>query len=166
MRDYSPLDILIFLFEDYGRYNEMWRAKLDRRVVEMESRSGKTSLNTNNVQYDEDERKYEELTFDLHKCNTNLIFLANLLNFEVDFGAFCEKALGIFEELHQKRSKFPFHSDRMKSSYQQRLAYLVNDSELRQRQTKSLQQRIKSQINLVSRAVIAHCGHFILTAYF
>jgi hypothetical protein len=146
----SPLDILLFLFEDYGRYNEIYRAKLDEQVVWLEQNHKGTSLVVPSSEQKRDPLNHEELTIELHKCNSNLIFLANLLSFEKELGAFCSNAFFVLEKLRGQRGETALHTDRNKSYFQDRLAFFINDTELRQRQTASLQARVQSQINLVS----------------
>lgn len=145
----SPLDILLLLFQTYGSFNEEWRAKLDRQVVAMECRSGMTSIDTSQFDSD-DETAYAELTRDLHACNTDLIFLGHVLDFELELGAFCSQVFDTFEELRRQRKEAPFHNKRAAHCFQQRLAYCVKDGEFRQRQTGALRTRVQSQINLVS----------------
>lgn len=155
--DKSPLDILLFLFQEHGRFNEEWRARLDREVVAMEVRSGMTSLDTSTQQFDfDDGYVYAGLTRDLHACNTDLIFLGHVLDFELELGAFCSQAFDTFEELRRQRRETMFHDERAASCFQQRLAYCVKDGEFRQRQTMALRTRVQSQINLVSRKEIGN----------
>ena len=149
--DKSPLDLLLLLFRTYGGFNEEWRAKLDRQVVAMERRSGMTSIDTSQFDSD-DETAYAELTRDLHACNTDLIFLGHVLDFELELGAFCSQAFDTFEELRRQRKEAPFHDKRVAHFFQQRLAYCMKDGEFRQRQTEALRTRVQSQINLVSRS--------------
>ena len=158
--DQSPFDTMLLLLGEYGRFNEEWRAKLDRKVVSMEVRSGMTSLDTSNQQYADDVHIYEELTRDLHACNTDLTFLSDILSFEVELGAFCGKVFNVFEELEDQRGDAPFHDYRMHRCYQQRLAYYTYDSQLRQRQTTALKMRVQGQIKLVSSHYISKKGPF------
>lgn len=81
----SPLDILLFLSQEHGRFNEEWRATLDSEVVAMEVRSGMTSLDTSTQRFDfDDNYAYAGLTRDLHACNTDLVFLGHVLDFQLE----------------------------------------------------------------------------------
>lgn len=145
----SPLDILTFFFRTYGRFNEEWRELLDRQVASMEIRTGMTSLDTSRMHYADDANMYEELTRDLHACNTELIFLSDMLYFELKLGVFCRDMFDVFEGLRKELDMDPFHNKRSQSDFQQNLEWSINMSEQRQRQTMSLKTRIQSQINLV-----------------
>ena len=83
----SPLTILALLYEEYGSNAEDWRKDLDLEVVRIEQTTGMTSLALTDQALEEME--YERLIRDLHACNTDLIFLGNLIHFEIEFGEFC-----------------------------------------------------------------------------
>ena len=145
-----PLSLLAILFEGYGYTSEECRRKLDADVVSLEVRTGMTSLDTNPGGYSLRISDYEKMMRDLHACNTNLIFLANVLNFEMEFGTFCGRLFEVFEELRERSGEGKFHTARARDEFQQHLAYCMDSSRFRQKQTQSLRMRVKSQINVVS----------------
>lgn len=149
----SPLSLLAILFEGYGYTSEEYRRLLDAEVVSLEVRTGMTALDTNqgsNGGYTLRIADYEKMMRDLHSCNTNLIFLANVLNFEMEFGAFCGRIFDVFEELRERVEGGKFHTERARDEFQRHLAYCVDSGRFRQKQTQSLRMRVKSQINVVS----------------
>ena len=148
----SPLSLPAILFEGYGYTSEECRRRLDAEVVSLEVRTGMTSLDTNQggSGYSLRISDYERMMRDLHSCNTNLIFLANVLNFEMEFGAFCGRIFDVFEELRGRIGEGKFHTERARDEFQRNLAYCVDSSRFRQKQTQSLRMRVKSQINVVS----------------
>lgn len=145
-----PLTLLAILFEGYGYSSEECRRKLDAEVVSLEVRTGMTSLDTNQGGYSLRISDYERMMRDLHSCKTNLIFLANVLNFEVEFGTFCGRVFEVFEQLRERTGQGSFHTPRAKDEFQQHLAYCMDSSRFRQTQIQSLRMRVKSQINVVS----------------
>lgn len=144
-----PLSLPAILFEGYGYTSEECRRKLDAEVVSLEVRTGMTSLDTNQGGYSLRISDYEKMMRDLHACNTNLIFLANVLNFEMEFGTFCGRLFEVFEELRERTGQGKFHTARARDEFQQHLAYCMDNSRFRQKQTQSLRMRVKSQINAV-----------------
>jgi hypothetical protein len=146
----SPLFVLAFLYEQYGYNTENWRAELDSRVVKLESMTKMISLRSAEDQTAAPE-VYEKLTGDLHSCNTELIYLSNVLDFEVEFGKFCEGITDVFEGLMIERGLGPFHSKRIRRELVQQLAYCVNCTRLKHNQTQTLRKRIESHIALVSQ---------------
>ncbi|KAN0093584.1 hypothetical protein V8E51_016768 [Hyaloscypha variabilis] len=144
----SPLRILALLYEEYGSNAEEWRKELDREVVRIEQTTGMTSLALTDHAWEEME--YERLIRDLHACNTNLIFLGDLIHFEIDFGEFCYKLFDIFEDLRKSAGKSAFHAPQTKDEIHKSLAFLLKLSYFRQQQTQALRMRIQSQTNLVS----------------
>jgi hypothetical protein len=145
----SLLAFLAILFEQYGYSTEKLREELDEQVVAMELRTGMASLNTSRRNFSRDVPKYEALMRDLHACNTNLIFLGAVLNFEVEFGNFCNHLFNIFEDLRRQAGYGAFHAAKARDEFRQNLGYCLDSSRSRRNQTDALQIRIKSQINLV-----------------
>lgn len=145
-----PLSVLAILFEGYGYTSEEWRRKLDGDVVSLEVRTGMTSLDTSHRGYALHISEYERMIRDLHACNTNLIFLADVLNFEVEFGSFCGRLFDLLEELRERTGNEKFHTAQAKDEFRQHLAYCMNSSRFRQNQIQALKMRVQSQINLVS----------------
>lgn len=144
----SPLVILALLYEEFGSNAEKWREDLDREVVRIEQTTGMTSLALSEDAWEEME--YERLIRDLHGCNTNLIFLGDLIHFEIDFGQFCYKLFDIFEDLRKNVGTPAFHTPQSKNEIHSRLDFLLKLSHFRQQQTQALRLRIQSQIDLVS----------------
>lgn len=142
----NPLAFLNILFEDHGRSCERHRAHLDREVVRMERRTGKTSIRLFSPAIDTD---YEQLNKDLHACNTELIFLDNITNFEMKLGQFIKETLKKFEALRHE-SGISSESIYAYETLSSNMDYLINACEMRRYQAQSLHQRVKSQINVVS----------------
>lgn len=160
----SPLSLPAILFETYGYTSEECRRKLDAEVVSLEVRTGMTALDTTtNVNQDGKMNyslrisDYEKMMRDLHSCNTNLIFLGNVLSFEMEFGMFCGRLFDVFEDLRgrisnnnkKEEEKGKYHSPRAKDEFHQHLAYFLDSSRCRLKQTQSLRMRVESQINVV-----------------
>src|SRR5882724_8439955 len=93
--------------------------------------------------------EYELFTRDLHACYTDLIFLGDMLNFELEFGTFCTRLLDSFEGLPKKRGMDPYYSVVGKDTSQQNLDHWMNLSQFCHNQTQALKMRTQSQINLV-----------------
>ena len=93
--------------------------------------------------------EYEFLTRELHHCNTDLIFLANVIQFEVEFGAFCESVMTTYMDSLKVHGEESASQDMQCRSLLQHLAYCTTDAKFRQSQTQSLRMRVQSQINLV-----------------
>lgn len=143
----SPLTILIFLYDEFGSKAEDWRENLDHEVVRIERATGMTSLAL--VEEAASDAEYERLLGDLHACNTNLIFLSDMIHFELEFGEFCFKFVDIFEDLRKRAGKSTFHTPRTRDEFHQRVMFLLKLSHFRQQQTQALRSRIQSQITLV-----------------
>lgn len=140
-----PVAFLSILYADHSRSAENHRAKLDWDVVTMERRTGKTSL----VVFSEHaETDYEQLNKALHECNTNLIFLDNITNFEMAVGKFIKDTLVKFEVL-RKENGITSDSNCAYQSVSQNMDYLINACEMRRYQAQSLHRRIQTQINVV-----------------
>lgn len=146
----NPLAILGILMEQYGRACERDRAHNDREVVSMEGRTGMTSL-VIAKSAPQDAADYEKLTKELHACNTNLIFLDNLTNFEVAFGRFIAETLKKFQAIREKQRLETIPVD-VHDTLIQNVEYLVNVAEMRRYQAQSLHRRIQTQINVVSHS--------------
>jgi hypothetical protein len=63
-----------------------------------------------------------------------LIFLGDLLHFELDFGKFCYKVFDIFEDLRKRAGKPAFHTPETKDKFHLRLSFLLKLSHFRQQQ--------------------------------
>lgn len=143
----NPLGFLNILLADHGQSCEDHRAVLDRDVVNMEIRTGKTSLRWFSSYIETD---YEKLNKDLHACNMELIFLDNITNFEIVVGKFIKETLAKFEALRHERGIIP-DSSYSYETLSQNTDYLINTCEMRRYQAQSLHRRIQSQINVVSK---------------
>lgn len=145
-----PLSLPAILFEGYGYTSEEYRRRLDAEVVSLEVRTGMTALDTSQHGDSLHISEYERMMRDLHACQTNLIFLANVLNFEMEFGILCGRLFEVFEELRERTGEGNFHTPRARDEFHQHLTYCMNSSRFRQNQIQSLRLRVKSQINVVS----------------
>lgn len=143
----SPLSVLNVLCEGYSSETEEWRADLDATVVLLET---KTNLISRSVlQPTKDTSEYESLSRDLHSCNTDLVFLNNILDFEVKFGDFCNSMLGVLDDLRSATRTNKTTSRKMRADVRQHLAYVQNSSRLKQTQAQTLSKRVDSKMSLV-----------------
>lgn len=144
----NPLAILGILIEEYGRTCERDRAHYDTDVINIEGHTGMTSLLI--ATFDPQvATNYELLTRALHSCNTNLIFLDNMIYFEVAAGRFVKDTLIKFQLLRERKlvEAIPVH---VENTLMQNIEYLLNGAEMRRHQAQSLYRRTQSQINVVS----------------
>ncbi|KAH7007009.1 hypothetical protein EDB80DRAFT_684262 [Ilyonectria destructans] len=142
----SPLSVLILLYDEFGAKAEEQRKLLDREVVRIEEMTVMTSSAiTAQVLTD---AEYEKLIRDMHACNTNLIFLSDLINYEIELGQFCLELYDIFEDLRRRATLPDFHSAPEKDNLLQWLKFLLKLSRFRHNQTQALRARIHSQTNL------------------
>lgn len=147
----SPLNILILLYDDFGSRAEEERKVLDQEVVRIEWMTVMSSAAiTAQVLTDVE---YEKLIRDMHNCNTGLIFLSDVINYEIELGQFCFELYDIFEDLRRKAALPDFHSAPEKDNFLHWLKFLLKLSHFRHSQTQALRSRIQSQTNLVSRGV-------------
>ncbi|KAH8680341.1 hypothetical protein BGZ61DRAFT_456584 [Ilyonectria robusta] len=93
--------------------------------------------------------EYEKLIRDMHACNTNLIFLSDLINYEIELGQFFLELYDIFEDLRRRTTLPEFHSVPEKDNLLQWLKFLLKLSRFRHNQTQALRARIHSQTNLL-----------------
>lgn len=143
----NPLAFLGILMEEYGRTCERDRARNDRDVVTIEGRTGMTSLPIATF-YSQVAKDYELLIEALHSCNTNLIFLDNMTNFEVAVVRFIKETLIRFQMIRERRllEKIPADVD---DTLIQNIEYLLNAAEMRRYQAQSLHRRTQTQINVL-----------------
>lgn len=141
---------LLALLEFYSSAIEKWRDVLDKEVQAIESKTGKTSLSTRQ-RWERDPYRYEFLTREIHSCNNNLVFLANISEFEKDLGEFCAEVMDIYVKLRAEvtRSSTMPHCERDQAL--EYLRYCTNDTKSRQRLIQCLKLRVQTQINLVSK---------------
>ena len=143
----NPLSFLAVLLEDHGLSCEVKRKRLDNHVAYIEQQTGMTSLDS--FVFSNIEPKFDVLLKALHGCNTELIFLDNIMNFELALSRFVRETIEKFEELHQDKD---LDCDRRCATYNilQNVDYLINACEMRRYQAQSLLRRVQSQINVVS----------------
>lgn len=152
----NPLGFMGILFEEYGRECERDRARNDDDVVAIEGRTGMTSLRilavapfSPGVATD-----HELLTKALHACNTNLIFLDNLTNFEVEVGRFIKETLIKFQRIRERKAEIRLLETTppdVDDTLIHNIEYLLNAAEMRRYQAQSLLRRAQTQINVVSK---------------
>lgn len=145
----NPLALLGILMEEYGRTCENSRAHNDLDVVNIERQTGMTSLRiaTFSPQVTTD---YELLAKAIHACNTNLIFLDNLTNFEVGLGKFIKETMIKFHTMRERKQLEPIPAD-VDDTLTHNIEHLLNAAELRRYQAQSLHRRSQTQINVVCR---------------
>lgn len=144
----NPLAFLIIIFEEFGNACEVERAHSDDQVVHMEGQTGMTSLQLRNIS-DQAEINFEHLIKSLHHCNTNLIFLDNVTNFDMALGKFIKETLVKLELVRTNRGCEPIGED-VQNGLSESIDYLLNASDMRRYQAQSLQRRVQSQINVVN----------------
>ena len=122
----SPLGVLSILYDEFSRRAEAWRALLDAEVVRIEQITAMTSLKPPPADAAAlSEADYERLARDMHACNTNLIFLGDLVNFELEFGAFCGTVAGVVEQLRRSAGHAPLQGAPARDAFHQCLAFLI-----------------------------------------
>ena len=142
-----PLIFLPTLLEVWGMSVEAWRKVLDQLLVTLERSTGMTSIATMKC-LEAQPHEYETLTWELHALNTDLIFLSNVVQFEVELGNMCEKAVHTMGEQRKLHHEDVSPVDKNGPVLQQ-FKYSANDTKFRQIQLHSLRMRVQSQINLV-----------------
>lgn len=144
----NPLALLSVIYDEYGRSCEMARKRGDDEVVSIESSTGMSSIKVQAPT--QAERDLAELNKALHAANTNLIFLDNVINFDVAVGKFIKEAFVKLETLRQTQNLEPSPVP-VSQALHENMDYLINLSELRRHQAQSLHQRVQSQISVVSK---------------
>ena len=144
----NPLSLLNVVADEYGRSCETARKCADDEVVLIETSTGMTSLKVQPPK--QAERDIAELNKASHAANTNLIFLDNVINFDVVLGKFVKE---IFEKLENLRHGRNLESIPLPVSQvlHDNIDFLINLSALRKKQARSLHQRVQSQISVVSK---------------
>ena len=145
----NPLALLGILMEEYGRACERDRARNDKDVITLEGRTGMTTPRIA-TEYAGDSTDHELLIKALHSCNTMLIFLDNMTNFEVAVGKFIKETLTKFQMIRERRLLEMIPAD-IDDTLIQVIEYLLNAAEMRRYQAQSLHRRTQTQINVVSR---------------
>jgi hypothetical protein len=145
----NPLSLISLLFEEHGYSCEIYRAELDKDVVEMERQTGHTSIAISLFRQNPD---YERLTRDLNACKTSLIFMDNITLFEKGIGDFCKETLETLELLRHERGLDTLPTGQRVAATQQ-LDYHLNLSHLRRIQACSLERRVQTQISVVRQHI-------------
>ncbi|MCJ1466914.1 hypothetical protein MMC07_005536 [Pseudocyphellaria aurata] len=143
----NPLALLGILMEEYGRTCENSRAHNDMDVVNIERQTGMTSLRIATFS-PKTTTDYGLLSKAMHACNTNLIFLDNLTNFEVAFGKFIKETMIKFQTMREKQSLPPIPAD-VDDILIHNIDYLLNAAEMRRYQAQSLHRRSQTQVNVL-----------------
>ncbi|MCJ1271063.1 hypothetical protein MMC22_010962 [Lobaria immixta] len=143
----NPLALLGILMEEYGRACERDRARNDKDVITLEGRTGMTTPRIA-TEYAGDSTDHELLIKALHSCNTMLIFLDNMTNFEVAVGKFIKETLTKFQMIRERRLLEMIPAD-IDDTLIQVIEYLLNAAEMRRYQAQSLHRRTQTQINVL-----------------
>jgi hypothetical protein len=123
---------------------------LDDEVVNLELGTGTIALDKGHDSTEFLLSEYERLIRQLQACNMNLIFLDDMLRFELQLGTFITDVVQVFENLRTRAGDAQFHSARSRDGLQQHVDYCINSSQFRKNQIQSLKMRIQSKTNLVS----------------
>ena len=144
----NPLALLNVLYDEYGRNCETARKCADDEVVLIESSTGMTSIKVQAP--NEVERNIAELNKASHAANTHLIFLDNVINFDVVLGKFVKEIFVKLEIMRQRRRIEPIPIP-VSQVLHDNIDFMIVLSELRRQQAQSLHQRVQSQISVVSK---------------
>ncbi|KAG8534040.1 uncharacterized protein KY384_000883 [Bacidia gigantensis] len=143
----NPIAFLSLLFEMHCHASEHYRAYLDDQVLAVECSTRMTAFHIQ-TKYPATETDYEALSGPLHSCNTNLIFLEVILEFEARFGDFCKQVHSTFAQLRREEGLEDF-SQYQQNMYMQGVDYQIQANEFRRVQARSLQKRIQSQMSVL-----------------
>lgn len=144
----NPLALLNVVADEYGKSCETARKFADDEVVSIETSTGMTSLQVQPPK--KAQRDIAELNKASHAANTNLIFLDNVINFDVVLGKFIKEIFVKLETLRQRRNLEPIPVSASQVLHDN-IDFLITLSALRRQQAKSLHQRVQSQISVVSK---------------
>lgn len=151
----TPLGILTLLIDNLGLKAEERRQTLDREVIRIERTTGMTSKALSLAVVAVNGTEYESLVRDIHACNTDLIFLSDSMNYELEFGNFCLELSGLLVDLREKaRIQQPLYAMQATDTFIQDLGFLMNLARFRQNQTKALRLRVQGQINVVRQCPV------------
>ena len=147
-----PQHVLTILCQEMDRRNEEWRENLDASLVQSERRIGATAYYsaTNENKSFSAKVPYESIVRDLHTINTSLIWLNHTTNFELATLKFTKSMYELYEQEMEALS-LPSLSKAAKEKLLQPVRYFKNATEMRQYQRGGLQQRVETQIQIVSR---------------
>ena len=154
---HSALAFLIILMEEHSNAAEVYRTYLDKETIVIEQQTRMTSLNVGFGDRSMD-TDYETLTRRIHGCNTNLIFLDHVLEFEQRLADFCKQAYSKFWEI-RRREQLDDLPPQQHEEFYQAIDYNLNHSVLRRSQAQSLQKRVQSQMSVVSRPLDLNSVH-------
>ena len=142
----SSIASITALVEHHGNISERYRARQDRELVRIEADIGMVSGWYQNKECQQ--TNYEQIIKDLNGCGTRLIFLENIIDFEISAGNFCKETLELFESLRKSRGleqlSLPDYEETM-----QNLDFHINLADRRRVQTKSLAKRVQMQLTVV-----------------
>jgi hypothetical protein len=157
----SPLQLICTLAEEYGRNTELWRAKLDYDILQIEQLIGKTDFNVDPLKrVPRSSRKFrslapprpdgdlEDIIQDLHTVNTHLIWLDCVTNFELELNKFGHYLVGLCEDLRRTRGE-PRLAISDRTTLEDESRYHFNECNFKRYQCTGLQRRAKTQINLI-----------------
>lgn len=144
----NPMSLLNVIADEYGKSCETARKCADDEVVLIETSTGMTSLKLQPPK--QAERDIAELNKASHAANTNLIFLDNVINFDVVLGKFVKEIFVKLGNLRQRRNLEPI-PEPVCQVLHDNIDFLINLSALRKKQAHSLHQRVQSQISVVSK---------------
>lgn len=97
---------------------------------------------------------FQELVQDVQMANMSLIWLDAMTNFELQLYHFGSKMVAFVEDLRRDRRETELSAP-ARAGMEQETGFNVNGCQLRRYQASGLQQRVQTQINLVS------CRHLI-----
>ena len=146
----SPLLCLGIIFDNYGVYNEKYRLKQDEAILILERETGMSSLSFGS--HGVGSMHYERLIKDVHDCNTRLIFLENMMNFEEALGKFVRELLSRVEKIHIQYPDLSCHE----AEWQKIMEYVdfyLSRTIFNRSQGLSLQKRVQSQISVVRDSI-------------
>lgn len=145
----NPLALLNVIYDVYGRDCETARKCADDEVVSIELSTGMSSLKVQAPQ--QAERDIAELNKASHAANTSLIFLDNVINFDVVLGKFIKEIFMKLETMRQRRNVEPIPIP-VSQVIHDNIDFLITLAALRRQQAQSLHRRVQSQISVVSKA--------------
>ena len=157
----SPMYFISLVAEDYGYKNEAWRESLDRFIFDRESIIHAASFYTDI--FDEKSDEMQRMIVKLHRTKNRLIWLDCTTHFELALVKYSQEMVELYETLRQNRGLTTLSMSH-RTLLQQEINFHQNACLLRRYQAQGLQQRVQTQINIVSDS--ARLGSFgILTVH-
>lgn len=143
----SPLYFIILLVEDYGYANEKLRESLDQSIFDMECYIRTASFYMGAL--DENSEALQTLIVKLQVTKNRLVWLDCTTNFELELGTFSQEMIELYENLRRVR-KLDIRSKPDRILLSQETNFHQNACRFRRYQAQGLQQRVQTQINIVS----------------